>query len=251
MKAIILAAGYATRLYPLTLDTPKALLPIAGKTILDRLFEKFMCADEIDEIYIVSNDRFFESLRDWAHTANEKYSPRKILVFNDGTVSNDTRRGAIGDILFAIEKAQIDDDIFVAASDNLLSESLSGYFDDFRRHGKDLLLCGKLDDIEERKRYAILELDDDKRVTGLEEKPENPKTDVVAYAEYIYRKDTLPLIRTYIEEGNNPDSPGHFPEWLYKKKEVRAYLYPGDCVDIGTIKMYEETCRKWETDNAQ
>ncbi|MBQ3080722.1 MAG: nucleotidyltransferase family protein [Clostridia bacterium] len=246
MKAIILAAGYATRLYPLTIDTPKALLPVAGKAILDHLMEKILDNSGIDEIYVVSNDRFFTPLNEWATDAINRYNGVRISVMNDGTTSNDNRRGAIGDILFAIEQAGIDDDILVAASDNLLSGSLSGYFEDFRRHGRDLLLCGRLPDIEERKRYAVLELDEENRVLSLTEKPENPKTDIVAYAEYIYRRDTIPEIRRYIAEGNNPDSPGHLPEWLYRKKEVRAYIYPGQCVDIGTVKMYRETCEAWE-----
>lgn len=245
MKAIILAAGYATRLYPLTENMPKALLNVCGKPILEHLLDAFTSEKEIDEIHIVSNARFYRQLSDWAENTQSKYS-QKIVVWNDGTTSNDNRLGAIGDIMFVIEKAAIDDDLFIAASDNLLSEPLTGYFEDFRRHGCDLLLVGKLDDPEERKRYAILELDENSRVIGLEEKPEHPKTDIAAYAEYIYVRETLPLFKKYIEEGNNPDSPGHFPEWLYKKKDVRAFLYGGECVDIGTVKMYNEIQETWK-----
>ncbi len=245
MKAIILAAGYATRLYPLTENMPKALLNVCGKPILEHLLDAFTDEKEIDEIHIVSNDRFYQQLSDWAAIIQSKYS-QKIIVWNDGTTSNNNRLGAIGDIMFVLEKAHIDDDLFVAASDNLLSEPLTEYFADFRSHGCDLLLAGKLDDPEERKRYAILVLDETRRVIGLEEKPENPKTDIAAYAEYIYARETLPLFKKYIDEGNNPDSPGHFPEWLYKKKEIRAFLYGGECVDIGTVKMYNEIQKTWK-----
>lgn len=245
MKAIILAAGYATRLYPLTENMPKALLSVCGKPILEHLLDSFSSEKEIDEIHVVSNARFYQQLFIWANDAQSRYS-QKIVVWNDGTTSNDNRLGAIGDILFVLEKANIDDDLFVAASDNLLSEPLTGYFDDFRSHGCDLLLVGKLDDPEERKRYAILELDENRRVIGLEEKPQRPKTDIAAFAEYIYARKTLPLFKKYIEEGNNPDSPGHFPEWLYKQKEVRAFLYTGECVDIGTVKMYNEIQETWK-----
>ena len=245
MKAIILAAGYATRLYPLTEHMPKALLTVCGRPILERLFDAFASEKEIDEIHIVSNAKFYQQLSDWAEHIQSKYL-QKIIVWNDGTTSNDNRLGAIGDIMYVLEKAHIDDDLFVAASDNLLSEPLTDYFADFRQHGCDLLLAGKLDDPEERKRYAILELDETNRVIGLEEKPEHPKSDIAAYAEYIYARETLPLFKTYIDEDNNPDSPGHFPEWLYKKKEIRAFLYGGECVDIGTVKMYNEIQKTWK-----
>ena len=245
MKAIILAAGYATRLYPLTEHMPKALLTVCGRPILERLFDAFASEKEIDEIHIVSNAKFYQQLSDWAEHIQSKYL-QKIIVWNDGTTSNDNRLGAIGDIMYVLEKAHIDDDLFVAASDNLLSEPLTDYFADFRQHGCDLLLAGKLDDPEERKRYAILELDETNRVIGLEEKPSHPKSDIAAYAEYIYARETLPLFKTYIDEGNNPDSPGHFPEWLYKKKEIRAFLYGGECVDIGTVKMYSEIQKTWK-----
>ena len=245
MKAIILAAGYATRLYPLTEHMPKALLTVCGRPILERLFDAFASEKEIDEIHIVSNAKFYQQLSDWAEHIQSKYL-QKIIVWNDGTTSNDNRLGAIGDIMYVLEKAHIDDDLFVAASDNLLSEPLTDYFADFRQHGCDLLLAGKLDDPEERKRYAILELDETNRVICLEEKPSHPKSDIAAYAEYIYARETLPLFKTYIDEGNNPDSPGHFPEWLYKKKEIRAFLYGGECVDIGTVRMYNEIQKTWK-----
>ncbi len=246
MKAIILAAGYATRLYPLTENMPKALLPVGGKTIIDHLMDKLMRIPEIDEIHIVSNHRFFDTLSEWANNAGERLAPKRVFVWDDMTSSNATRLGAIGDIHFAIDSANIDDDILIAASDNLMDEPLDGFLADFRAHGRDLLLAGKLPDINECRRYAVLELDGENRVTGLTEKPEQPKTDIVAYALYLYRRDTLPLIREYLESGNDPDAPGHFPEWLYKRREVRAYIYKGDCVDIGTLKMYKETCEAWE-----
>jgi len=245
MKAIILAAGYATRLYPLTENMPKALLEIGGKTILERLFDAFASEKEIDAIHIVTNSRFYSMLCDWANGIQHKYL-QPITVWDDGTSSNETRLGAIGDIRFVMEKAGLDDDLFIAASDNLLTEDLKGFFADFRLHGCSLLLTGRMSDYEERKRYAVVETDAEHRVTGLEEKPDEPKSDIVAYAEYIYTKASAKLIDEYLREGGNPDSPGRYPEWLYRRKEVRAYLYPGECVDIGTVTMYRETIKKWE-----
>ena len=195
MKAIILAAGYATRLYPLTENMPKALLPVGNKRILEHLLDTFTGEKEIDEIHIVSNARFFSQLSEWAESVKALY-PQKIIVWNDGTTSNENRLGAIGDILFVLEKAKIDDDIFVAASDNLLSQKLTEYFRDFRAHKCDLLLAGRIEDYEERKRYAILQLDESFRVTDLEEKPQTPKTDIAACAEDVEARETLPLFKT-------------------------------------------------------
>ena len=120
MKAIILAAGYATRLYPLTENCPKALLPVGGRSILDHLLSHLRHAPGLDEVHIVSNHRFFRNLSDWAEGARETYAPLKLKVWDDGTTSNENRLGAIGDIRFAIEKAELDDDLLVAASDCLV-----------------------------------------------------------------------------------------------------------------------------------
>lgn len=246
MKAIILAAGYATRLYPLTENCPKALLPVGGRSILDHLLSYLRRAPALDEVHIVSNHRFFRNLSDWAEGARETYAPLKLKVWDDGTTSNENRLGAIGDIRFAIEKTGLDDDLLVAASDNLLDAPLDGLFEDFRRNGRDTLLCGRLDDAEECRRYAVLELSPDGRVLSMVEKPEQPKTNIVAYAIYLYRRDTIPEILRYLDEGNNPDSPGHLPEWLHTRREMRAVVYQGTCVDIGTVRAYTETCAEWE-----
>ena len=244
MKAIILAAGYATRLYPLTKDTPKGLLEVGGKTIMDHLMEKLVANPSIDEIHVVSNHRFAGQFQRWADEAAKRYGNIRLTVWDDNTTSNENRLGAIGDMRFVIERAGIDDDLLVAASDNLMDAPLTDFFEDFREHGRDLLLAGRLEDEEERKRFAVLELDGG-RIVGLTEKPEHPASDVVAYAVYLYRRDTVKRIAEYLSAGGNPDSPGHFPEWLYKRKETRACIYRGNCVDIGTVESYRNTCAEW------
>ena len=145
MKAIILAAGYATRLYPLTKDTPKALLPVAGRTILDRLLDGMRAIPEIDHIHLVTNHRFAPAFEEWRQTV-QVHCP--ITVHDDGTTSNEDRLGAVGDIAFVLERAGIDDDLFVAASDNLFTFPLSDFAADFRRHGRDLLLGTRIDDVD-------------------------------------------------------------------------------------------------------
>jgi len=243
MKAIILAAGYATRLYPLTKDKPKALLDIGGRKMLDYLMDNIVSMGCVDEAVIITNHRFAGQFEDWAAKRGE-YGI-KITVIDDMTTDNDNRLGAIGDIQYAIDKAGIDDDVLIAASDNFFTFGLDGLMNEYIRHGCDTIMARRLDSIEDCRRFAIALLDDEGRVTDLEEKPQNPKSDLGVFALYIYRRDTLPMIREYLNDGNNPDSPGHFPAWLYKRREVRAYVFDGECVDIGTHEAYEEICRKY------
>jgi glucose-1-phosphate thymidylyltransferase len=244
MKAIVLAAGYAMRLYPLTKDRPKALLEIGGRYMLDYLMDEIASIPEIDEAILVTNSRFSGQFADWAAGRSDLRLP--IRVLDDGTDTNENRLGAIGDMQFALNQTGIDDDLLVAAADNLFTFRLNEFVESFRKSGKDTLLAKAMGDTEELKRFAIATLDENGRVTGLVEKPEHPPTDIAVYALYIYRRDTLPLVRKYLEEGNNPDAPGHFPEWLYKRRDVRAYLFDGDCVDIGTPEAYAAARAEYE-----
>lgn len=244
MKAIVLAAGYAMRLYPLTKDRPKALLEIGGRHMLDYLMDEIESVPEIDEAILVTNSRFYRQFADWA--AGRRNPGLSVRVLDDKTDTNEDRLGAIGDMLFALNEAGIDDNVLVAAADNLFTFRLNDFVESFRKSGKDTLLAKAMGETEERKRFAIATLDADGRVTGLVEKPENPPTDIAVYALYLYRRDTLPLVRQYLAEGNNPDAPGHFPEWLYKRRDVRAYLFEGECVDIGTPEAYAAARAEYE-----
>lgn len=243
MKAIVLAAGYATRLYPLTKDKPKALLDIGGRKMLDYLMDNISSMGCVDEAVIITNHRFAAQFEEWSAKRSEYGF--KITVIDDMTTDNDNRLGAIGDIRFAIEHAGIDDDVLVAASDNFFTFGLDELTAEFRRHGCDTIMAKRLGDSEDCTRFAIASLDAQGRVVDLEEKPRKPKSDLAVFALYIYRRDTLPMITQYLDEGNNPDSPGHFPEWLYKRRDVRAYVFEGECVDIGTHEAYSEICRAY------
>ncbi|WP_438448634.1 nucleotidyltransferase family protein [Gorillibacterium sp. sgz5001074] len=237
MKALVLAAGYATRLYPLTADRPKALLPLAGATILDLLIDKLEELDGLDEILIVSNARFYNAFEEWLQG---RRSSKRIRILNDGTTSEANRLGAIGDIQWTLDATGLADDLFVLAGDNVCSFSLKGFVDFFGQCGRDCILVRELDDPEELHRVGVVELDEEGRVLSFEEKPAQPRSKLGVFAMYLYRKDTLPLFRQYLEEGNRPDAPSHFPEWLYKRKEIRAYPAEGDIEDIGTPGAYRE-----------
>ncbi|MCI8341971.1 MAG: nucleotidyltransferase family protein [Firmicutes bacterium] len=236
MKAIILAAGYATRLYPLTINTPKALLPINGKPIINYIIEQIETLDDIDEIVVVSNHKFAPNVEKWALESNFS---KPVCVLDDNTVSEETRLGAIGDIRFAINKKNINSDIVIIAGDNLFTFSLKKYYEFFVEKQTDCVCVKPFDDVELLKQYGVAEVDKNGRLIDVEEKPENPKSNFAVFATYMYKKDTIPLFDEYINSGGNPDAPGYFVEWLCKRKEIHAFMFEEECYDIGTPKSLQ------------
>ena len=228
MKALILAAGYATRLRPLTDDVPKMLLPLAERPMLDYLVDRLREVDEIDEIHLVTNARFADAFRDWA--------PEEVTVHDDGTTSNEDRLGAIGDIAFAIERGGLEgEDLLIVAGDNLIGYSLAEFVDFWRGKDGSAIAVRDLGDRELLKQYGVVELDDDDRVVGLEEKPAEPKSDLAATAAYLYRAEHLARLPRYLAEGNPPDAPGNFMVWLHTREPVYGYRAEGEWHDIGDL----------------
>ncbi len=252
MQAIILAAGYATRLKERAQGRAKALLPIGEKPIINFIVDELAAIEGITAIHVVSNHKFIDQFVSWREQAilKPEYAHVDIRVWDDGTVSNEDRLGAIGDMQFTIDKAGIDDDLFVAAGDNFFTFHLSELVDTFRASGHDTICASRFEDRELLKRFAVAVLDENGDVLDMEEKPANPRSDVGVYALYVYRRDTVPLIREYLAEGQPKDAPGHFPSWLCKqdtplRKPVRAYLFKGECVDIGTPESYDDAVRRF------
>lgn len=230
MKCILLCAGYATRLFPLTENFPKALLKVGGRAILDYTMDKINNVDEIDHIYLVTNSKYTTHFKEWAEAKN---NIKPITVFDDGTSTNDDRLGAIGDIEFTIDKAEIDDDILVLATDNLFEFELKDFVQ-FYKTKNTPTVCVKKEDRELLKRLGVANLDENMKIIGFEEKPAEPSGEYAVYAEYIYPKDVLPVIKTYLEEGNSCDAPGNLVTYMYKKMPMYAYAFEGVCHDIGT-----------------
>lgn len=243
MIAIILAAGYATRLYPLTINRPKALLPINNKPIIDYIIDEIETIEPVKEIIVISNHKFADCFFEWAKESKRK---KKLTVLDDGTTTEETRRGAIGDILFAIKEKNIDDELLVVAGDNFFTYKLKDYYDYYVKKDRDCVCVKKFDNRELLKQFGVALLDKNGRVLDIEEKPKEPKSDTAVYATYMYKRDTVPMFSQYIEEGNKPDAPGYFVEWLYKRKEVYAYTFEGECYDIGTPESYKEVCEEFE-----
>lgn len=246
MKAIVLSAGYATRLYPLTKDTPKGLLPIGDKSILDFITDQIETVPEIDEMFIISNHKFYTNFSEWA---KKRHTRLKIQVLDDGTTDDSNKLGAIGDIWYTIVNGQIDDDVLVVAGDNFFTFPLNDYIDFYRQKQHDSILVAELEDINDLRRMANAILDDEGKVLSLEEKPQEPKSNCAVFASYIYKKETIGLIGQYLKEGNNPDAPGFFPSWLYQRKPVYAYKFTGECYDIGTHESYREVCEKFGSEH--
>jgi glucose-1-phosphate thymidylyltransferase len=218
MKIIILAAGYATRLYPLTLNQPKPLLPVAGKPMIEHVLDNLAPIGGIDRIYVVTNAKFAGHFQKWS----ESY------------------RAAIGDIHFVLQSQSVDDDLIVVAGDNLFSEKLSDFGKFCRGKNAPVLALYDVGDLEQIKKYNSISVDADGRITFFEEKPKNPASTLTGIALYFYPKSAIPLIKQYMAEGNNPDQPGRLVQWLYPRTPVYTWRVPGLWFDIGSKETLEE-----------
>ena len=236
MKSIILAAGYATRLYPLTENFPKPLLEIAGKSILDRLLEDLDAISDINEHVIISNHRYFEHFESWKKNCSLK---KPVTIIDDGSVSNETRLGAVKDIQFAIDTLNINDDILVTAGDNVLDFSFQALVDLFNKRNSAVIICDYKEDIAALRKGGVMIPDETFRVISMEEKPEDPKSNWSVGPFYIYKKEELPLIKQAIDDGCKTDAPGSLVTYLCEKTDVYALKIPGKRYDIGTLESYE------------
>jgi glucose-1-phosphate thymidylyltransferase len=241
MKVIILAAGYATRLYPLTLTQPKPLLPVAGKPMIDHVLARLAPIGGIDRVYVVTNAKFAGHFERWS--AGEHPGRFPITVVNDGTTDDTNKRGAIGDIHFVLTTQNVSDDIVVVAGDNLFSEDLANFGARCRERNAPTLAVYDVGSLEEIKKYNAISLDAEGRIVFFEEKPKEPKSTLTGIALYYYPKSALPLIRQYIAEGNNPDQPGRLVQWLFPRTPFYTWRVPGLWFDIGSKETLEEANR--------
>ena len=239
MKAIILGAGYATRLRPLTERTAKPLLPIAGRPMIEYICDKIGELDAVDAVHVVTNHRFAPSFADWA---SRRTGATPVVIHDDGTSSNDDRLGAIGDVQFTIDRAGLaGEDLLVIAGDNLFDFSLADLAEFWRGKGDgSAVALYRCPDRELVKQYSIVELDERDRITSFIEKPAQPTTDLVAIAIYLYRRDHVALIRRYLDEGNSKDQPGNLVAWLHSRVPVYGYRFAGDWLDIGDLGQLTE-----------
>ena len=236
MQAIILAAGYATRLYPLTKDTPKPLLKVAGKPILHHIIKKINGTKSIDKIYVVTNDKFESHFKGWLKDFD---SEKPIEILSDGTKSNEDRLGALGDIDFVIGKKDINDDIIVIAGDNLFELSLADVINFFRKRNANVVVLYDVKDNKLARQYGIVEIKNE-LVVDFEEKPTNPKSTLASTGIYLFPKKTLELIKKYMKQGNNADKSGSFIQWLYKREKVFAFSRSNKWYYIGSLDQLKK-----------
>jgi len=244
MKILLLAAGYATRLYPLTLNTPKPLLPVAGKTVMGYIFDLIEPLEEADEVFVVTNSKFYHNFEDWKDGFS---SQKKITIVDDGTASNETRLGATGDIKFVIEKEKIKDDLLVLAGDNLFKADLS-LFTKFCVSKRPSITIGLYDikDLILAKKYGIVSIDKNNKIVDFREKPAEPPSTLAAMCLYFFPKERLGIMKTYLEMENAKDAPGYFLEWLYKRESVFGHVFEDNkWFDIGDKKSLEEADKEF------
>ncbi len=236
MKAIILCAGYATRLYPLTKNQPKPLLDVAGKPIVEHIITKIEEVNLVDEIFIVTNNKFSGHFSKWADSFN---SNKKITIVNDQTMSNEDRLGSLGDIQFVIDKNNIGDDVLVVAGDNLFEFSLKPMEDMFNDKGKTIVALYDVKDKELAKQYGIVSIDENNKMIDFVEKPEVPPSTLSSTGIYFYPKSVIPDLMDYGKGGENTDKAGNFLADLHKKEEVYCYVSDEQWIDIGSHEQLD------------
>ncbi|MBI2946475.1 MAG: nucleotidyltransferase family protein [Verrucomicrobia bacterium] len=289
MHVLILAAGYATRLYPLTLTQPKPLLPVAGKPMINYVLDNLASIEGLDRVYVVTNAKFAGHFESWARNyqpsgresphpsalsatgtdrlvvgkssppgrgkgvgplerrtqEDQQNLPPKlpITIVNDGSTDDSNKLGAIGDIHFVLEQEQLADDLIVVAGDNLFSHDLKDFGAYCREKNTPVLAAHDVKDLDLVRKYSVVNMDQNSRITLFEEKPKQPTSTLIGIALYFYPKETLPLIRQYVREGNNPDQPGRLIQWMYQRVPVHAWTVPSLWYDIGSKETLEEANR--------
>lgn len=243
MKNIVIAAGYATRLYPLTENFPKPLLEIGSKTILGRLLEDVDRIPEVTEHVIVTNHRFAPIFEEWVSSTN---LTKPVRIIDDGTTTNETRLGAVRDLLLAIRECSItDEDILVLAADNILEFSLQGFVDFFHEKGTSVIMCHHEPSLQRLQRTGVIAVTPEWRVTEMQEKPLEPVSNWAVPPFYIYSRADLPLILTAIDNGCGADAPGNLAHFLADRSTLHAWPMPAPRFDIGSLDSLEEARAKF------
>jgi len=239
MKALILAAGYATRLYPLTKEYPKPLLKVGHRPIIDYIIDKLERVKDIDEIIVITNSKFISRFRNWMAQLKIK---KRISLVDDLTRDHTDRRGAIGDMIFAIDKKQIKDDLLVIGGDNLFDGTLREFLH-FAKTNKPNPVIGtyNIRYASNAKDYGVIKLNRKNKITDFKEKPKNPKSTLVAMCLYYFPKEKLGLFKEYINtKTDKHDATGFYIDWLRKKVPVYGFIFAGRWYDIGHHKFYNE-----------
>lgn len=242
MKNIVIAAGYATRLGELTKNIPKPLLKIGNSTILGRMLDDIDRIPNIDEHIIVTNHKFAPIFEEWA---KEQHYTKTITIIDDGTESNETRLGAVCDLLYALDQLNINDDMLVVAADNILFFSFQEFVDFAKAKQTSCIMCHEQPSIEKLQRTGVIVMDEHNRVLNMEEKPQVPKSHWAVPPFYIYRKEDLDLVRHSVENGCGKDAPGNLAHYMVEKTTMHAWPMTAGRFDIGSLDTYKEACERF------
>ena len=247
MKALILAAGYGTRMYPLIKDTPKAMLDINGRPLIEYIMDRLSVIKTLNEIVIVTNNKFYANFKEWAEDLGD--SNMTIKVLNDGSTSPEERLGSIGDIAFAINKAGIKEDLLIVGSDNIFDFNVEEYiaFADDKAPSVSIGLYD-IHDLSEAHKYGVVSIANDGKITSFEEKPENPKSTLISMCFYYLPAASLGLIGEYLNATSKSDKAGDYIQWLIRDNDVFGFNFEGKWYDIGSIETYEEAKNRFTLD---
>jgi glucose-1-phosphate thymidylyltransferase len=243
MKVLILAAGYGTRLYALVKDKPKALLEVNDKPLIQYILEKIENMQDLNEVILVTNNKFYSIFQEWSKGTSFSCN---IRIVNDQTTTPDDRLGSIGDIDYILKQEDVNDDLLVIGSDNLFDFNLDEYTV-FAREKSPAVSIGLYDihNLEEAKLFGVVGLDDNKKITSFEEKPEQPKSTLIAMCFYFLPKESLNLVGNYLQEVKKSDTAGDYIRWLHQKNEVYGFKFSGKWYDIGSVEAYKEAQEKF------
>lgn len=240
MNVLILAAGYATRLYPLTLTKAKPLLEVAGKPMIEWVLDNLAGVSDIETVFVVTNAKFASDFQEWAAHYTARNATRQITIVNDGSTDDTNKLGAIGDISLVLMREElVNEDLVIVAGDNLFSEPLAEFIA-HARGTKATLATYDVGDLAAIKKYSAIILDEKGVIASFEEKPTDPKSTLTGIALYYFSRETVPLFTTYLAAGNNPDQPGRFIQWLYTRTPVNTFQISGTWFDIGSKETLEE-----------
>jgi len=243
MNVLILAAGYATRLYPLTLEKAKPLLVVGGKPIIEWAVDNLAGIPDVGTIYVVTNDKFAADFEAWSRRYQERHPEFKLKIVNDGSTSDQDKRGAIGDINFVVTREDLSKgSLLIIAGDNLFTERLAGFVG-CAKGTEATVAVYDVGDLEAIKKYGNITVDAEGIITRFEEKPSQPHGTLAAIALYYYSPSVVSLLTTYLAAGNNPDQPGRFVQWLYTRKPVKTFQIKGKWLDIGSKETLENADR--------
>ena len=233
MKAVVLAGGYATRMWPITRNRPKMFLPVGERTVIDEIFADLEDDDRVDEVFVSTNERFADTFADYI--AESPFEKPTLSV--EETVEEDEKFGVVGALAQLVERESVEDDLIVVAGDNMISFDLADFTDFFEDKGTPTLAAYDVGSKERAQSYGLVSLDGD-QVADFQEKPDEPESTLVSIACYAFPAETLPDLATYLEDGENPDEPGWFIQWLQSRQPVHAFTFDGAWFDIGTAESY-------------